>query len=140
MPKTATIKPGSKNRSATAHDVQFLSLDGSGDQVTRDDWFGEIIDPDGEWFSLAKSRGLEINVDDDYLIVDGDGETVTLKSAAQLVRKVLRREIAERLNVPVTVSVPDKKNGRPDGQVTFLIRMDEPFADEAERQEYLSKS
>ena len=131
MPTIATTKVGSRNREKSASIVEFLF-----------DW-DELLDQEGDFYSPMIAKGITLEEGEDYIISSPTGETLTLKSGPEKVRRLIVVELAERLNVPTSVKVPDSgahiaASAR--NWVSFRPRMDTPFADENALVEYIEKN
>lgn len=124
MPKAVEKKVGAREgRSATT--VEWLIS------------FDELLS--GEYLTQAIRSGLRLEAGEDFEIVNDDGEVVVVKTAPEKVAKVLKLEIAERLNRPTTVRVPLTGKGvRPEDRQWVEFRPRAEFASEEERNEYIS--
>lgn len=139
MPKVAEVKVGTRNRERTATQVEFLI---DGEPSNNGEFWDLLLDQDGDFYGPMVQKGLVLEEGTDYRILDSDGKEQTLKSAPEKVRSLILVEVAERLNVPTTVKVPETgshiaANSR--NWVGFRPRMDTPFEDDAARNEYIAK-
>ena len=145
MPKVMTVKVGSRNRDKSAATVAWLIEDANGDQVhsTIGEFFAPLLDTDGDFYHPMIKQGLELTEGDDYVIVDSDGAVSTMKSAPEKVRKAINVFIAETLNVPTSVKVPDtgaNVSATSRNWIAFRPRVDMPFSDETARDEYIERN
>ena len=124
MPKAVEKKVGSREgRSSTT--VEWLIS------------FDELLS--GEYLSQAIRSGLRLEAGEDFEIVNDEGESVVVKTAPEKVAKVLKLEIAERLNRPTTVRIPPTgKDVRPEDRQWVEYRPRAEFASEEERNDYIS--
>ena len=140
MPKVLDTKVGTRNREASASSVEWL-IDGEVTSQTL--MFDMLLDTEGEFYSHLVSKGLLLEDGEDYRILDSDGNETTLKSAPEKVRRLIVVEIAERLNCPTSVKVPDGGGNVAAASrnwVSFRPRIDSLFVDEAARTEYIEKN
>jgi hypothetical protein len=129
--KVSTEKVGRRNREKSASTVELLF-----------DW-DTLLDPEGDFYAGMTSKGITLEHGEDYLILDSDGNPITLKSGPEKVRRLIVIELAERLNVPTSVKVPDTgASVASDARdwVSFRPRMATPFADDKARAEYIEKN
>ena len=124
MPKAVEKKVGSREgRSSTT--VEWLIS------------FDELLS--GEYLAQAIRSGLRLEAGEDFNIVNDDGEVELVKTAPEKVAKVLKLEIAERLNRPTTVRIPPTgKDVRAEDRQWVEFRPRDKFASDAEKNEYIS--
>ena len=130
MPRTVERKVGSRSRTRGAHSVEFLF-----------DW-DELLDEDGEFYSPMIAKGLELLEGEDYRVLNPEGSVAHLKSAPEKVRELINVEIAQRLNVPTSVKVPETGAGVATSSrnwVQFRPRIEQPFESIEALNEYIAK-
>ena len=131
MPRIAEDMVGGRNREKSASRVEILF-----------DW-SDLLDEAGDFYTPMIRKGITLKEGEDYEILDSDGNTVQLKSAPEKVRRVIVCELAERLNVPTSVKVPETGAHVGEGTrnwVSFRPRMNTPFTDDEARNEYIEKN
>jgi hypothetical protein len=131
MPRIATTKVGSRNRERSAHIVELAFS------------WDELLDKEGEYFAPMTKLGLTLEEGEDYRILDSDGNTASLKSGPEKVRRVIVCELAEKLNVPTSVKVPENGShisASDRDWVSFRPRINTPFASMEARDEYIEKN
>jgi hypothetical protein len=131
MPKPATTKVGSRNRERSAHIVELMFS------------WDELLDEEGEYFAPMTKLGLTLEEGEDYQILDSDGNTASLKSGPEKLRRVIVCELATRLNVPTSVKVPENGShisASDRDWVSFRPRINTPFASVEARDEYIEKN
>lgn len=131
MPKIATIKVGTRNRSKSASRVDFLF-----------DW-AELFDAEGDFYAPMISKGIVLTEGEDYRITDAEGNVISLKSGPEKVRREIIRQVVDNLNCPVSVKVPETGQNVSTSErnwVMFRPRVDVPFTSDEARNEYLEKN
>lgn len=131
MPKLAKTKVEARKRGRSALVVELLF-----------DW-DELLDEDGDFFAPMITKGITLEEGEDYRVLDRDGNVSSLKSAPEKMRRIIVCELAERLNAPTSVKVPDNgKNVSASDRdwVSFRPRTNTPFASSERRDEYIKKN
>lgn len=125
MPKAVAKKVGSREgRSGT--NVEWLIS------------FDELLS--GEYLAQAIRSGLRLEAGEDFEIVNDDGESVVVKTAPEKVSKILKLEIAERLNRPTTVRIPPTgKDVKAEDRQWLEFRPRAEFANDDDKYDYISK-
>ena len=131
MPTISQTKVGTRNREKSASVIVFGF-----------DW-AELLDENGDFYSPMVTSGLKLENGEDYEVHDADGIVVTMKSSAEKVGRLIKVEVATRLNMPTSVRLP--KTGQQvsanDRQwVEFRPRVDTPFESNDARNEYIVKN
>ena len=130
MPRTVERKVGARNRTRGSHSIEFLF-----------DW-DEILEEDGEFYLAMIQKGLELLEGEDYRVLNPEGSVTHLKSAPEKVRELINIELAQRLNVPTSVKVPETGAGVATSSrnwVQFRPRVEQPFESIEALNEYIAK-
>lgn len=125
MPKLVETKVGSRPGRGDGSTIEWL--------VT----FDELLN--GQFLTQAISKGLRLEVGEDFRVVDNDGNDVVIKTAAEKVARELKLAVAERLNRPTTIRVPKTGSeiAATDRQwIEFRPR--DKFETDTERDEYVA--
>lgn len=125
MPKAVDKKVGSREGRSAATVEWLISFD-------------ELLS--GEYLAQAIRSGLRLEAGEDFNIVNDDGEVELVKTAPEKVAKILKLEIAERLNRPTTVRIPPTgKDVKAEDRQWVEFRPRAEFASDEERYEYISR-